>query len=200
MDQINTDVTELYREHARDSAHHLGLFTVVPINVDTYPHSEFDVLWQRVSTADYAFEDTVRGDKQWFIKSMLEQGTFNFEIPNVAFIQLSRAGPGSNAHLHLVTYGNGPAGPLFTAARELFVFAFDTIKVHRLNAWIPSFNYKALRVAGILRMKFEGQMRRAFLYQEQWWDIVMYGLVEDEWRHSNGGRQHHNDEESSIPC
>jgi RimJ/RimL family protein N-acetyltransferase len=174
----------------------LGLHLLSPINVNTCSLEQFEQLWDRVRAADYAFEDSLRGSKEWFAASMLEAGTFNFELPQVAFVQLTNAAPNLNAHIHFITYGHTPAGPLLDAARELLTFAFEQVGVHRVQAWVPSFNHKAIRMAGMLHMRFEGQLRRAFLYETQWYDLVMYGIISDEWHHQergkpNGGGKHY---------
>lgn len=182
MDE-NIDHAEVqYREHQRSAAGNLGFKRLLPINTDTFPESAFNNLWQRVSQADYAFEDSTRGDMVLFAANMLTPGTYNFEIPGEIFVQLVNAGKGSNAVVHFLTLSVGPTAPLIDAASELFAFAFDKIGVHRVTAYIPSFNQKVTRMATLVRMKFEGQMRRAFLYNGEWWDLHIYGLLHSEWQ------------------
>lgn len=171
-----------YYEEQRQNAKALGFDRVIPINTDTYPQESFDKLWEEVSKADYAFEDTTRGNKLLFIENMLKPGTYNFEIPGEAFGQLTNAGPGTNAMIHFVTMGTNPTSHLVDAATEIFRFGFDKISVHRITAFIPSFNQRVIRMAALLRMKFEGQLRKTFLYEESWWDVHIYGLLESEWR------------------
>ena len=166
----------------KERAKGLGLNRLVPINVDTFPEERFNALWERVSKADYAFEDTTRDDKVRFVQGMLVPGTYNFEIPDEIFAQLVGAGKDSNAMIHFTSLSTGPTSPLIDAASELFRFAFDDIGVHRITAYIPSFNQKVIRMATLVRMKFEGQMRKAYLYNEEWWDIHIYGLLEHEWK------------------
>lgn len=182
MDAIVDNVTEQYREHQRSAARDLGFRRLLPINTDTYPEEAFQLLWEAVSKADYAFEDTTRGNKVAFIQGMLTPGTYNFEIPGEIFAQLTLAGKDTNSMIHFITLSVGPTAPLIDAAYELLRFAFDVIEVHRISAYIPAFNQKVIRLSTLLKMKFEGQMRKAFLYNEEWWDLHLYGLLDNEWK------------------
>jgi hypothetical protein len=123
---------------------------------------------------------------------MMQAGTYNFEVPDVAFVQLTGAGPGLNANVHFIPYTKVATGTLMDTARELFAFAFGTLEVHRLQAWVPVFNGRAIRLAALMHMKFEGELRRAFRYENEWWNVALYALTEDEWRESNAsGRNQH---------
>lgn len=176
------ETIEQYRDTQRKAAEKLGFKRLLPINKDTYPGELFDELWEKVSLADYAFEDPFKGDKASFAANMLAEGTYNFEIPNEVFAQLTIAGPGTNAMVHFISLNNGPTSPLVEASSEMFWFAFEQIKVQRISAFIPEFNKKVQRLALLLRMKFEGDMRKAFLYQGEYWDLVIYGLLSNEYK------------------
>lgn len=182
MDSVLDNVTLQYRERQRSAARDLGFQRLLPINTDTYPDGAFQELWDKVSKADYAFEDTTRGDMNRFVQNMLLPGTYNFEIPGEIFAQLVNAYQGSNASIHFVSLSTGPTAPLIDASQELLKFAFDVLDIHRITAYIPSFNQKVIRLATLIKMKFEGQMRKAFLYNEEWWDLHIYGLLEHEWK------------------
>lgn len=171
-----------YYEEQKEQAKKLGFKRIVPINIDTYPEEAVDALWERVWDADYAFEDTTRGDKTAFARTMIQPGTYNFEIPGEAFGQLMNCTPGSNAFIHFIVLSKGPTTPLIDAASEMFDFAFTKVGCHRVTATIPGFNQKVIRMASLIRMKFEGQMRKAFLYNGSWWDLHIYGLLDHEWK------------------
>lgn len=182
MDVIEDNTTVQYREHQRSIASGLGFRRLLPINTDNYPEAEFYALWEKVSKADYAFEDTTRGDMAAFLRGVLTPGTYNFEIPGEVFAQVTNAFPGSNAGIHFVSLDVGPTAPMIDAAAEVFGFAFNKIGVHRITAYIPSFNHKTIRMAGLMMMRFEGQLRKAFLYNQEWWDMEIHGLLEHEWK------------------
>lgn len=165
-----------------ETVNDLGLNWVKPINRDKIEMWEFEQLWERVRSADYAFEDTTRNSKERFAASMIEANTYNFELPEKAFIQLANCFPLSNAVIHFVTYQSVHVGQLIDAASEVFGFAFDKVGVHRLTAYIPDFNGKAKRLAPLMRMKFEGQMRKSFLYESKWYDIEIFGLLDVDWQ------------------
>lgn len=182
MDVINDNAAVQYREHQRLVASGLGFRRLLPINTDNYPEEEFYKLWEGIQGADYAFEDSTRGRMDLFLKGMLTLGTYNFEIPGEVFAQLTNAYPGSNASIHFISLIVGPTAPMIDAASEIFSYAFTKVGVHRVTAFIPSFNHKVVRMAGLMKMRFEGQMRKTFQYNEQWWDLEIHGLLENEWK------------------
>lgn len=159
----------------------LGLKKLVPINTDKITEEQFDALWEKVSKADYAFEDMLRGNRAAFAASMLVPNTYNFEIPGVVFAQLTNAFENSNAGIHFITLSEERTNILVNSASELFYFAFEVLKVHRITAFVPAFNQRVTRMATLSRMKFEGQLRKAFLYEKEWWDLQIYGLLDIEW-------------------
>jgi hypothetical protein len=182
VDIITDNVEMQYRERQSRAASGLGFNRLLPINTDLYPEEEFNTLWESVSKADYAFEDSTRGDKVRFAAGMLEPGTYNFEIPGEIFAQLQNAYPRSNATIHFITLNVGPTAPMIDAASEMFAFAFTKVGVHRITAFIPSFNQKVIRMASLVKMRFEGQMRRTFQYYNEWWDLQIFGLLDSEWK------------------
>jgi hypothetical protein len=171
-----------YREQQKAVARKMGFVRVLPINKDTYPEELFLQLWERMKAADYAFEDAYRDDMVGFAERMIQPGTYNFEIPGEAFGQLVGAAQGTNAAVHFISLATGPTAPLTEAAHEIFWFAFEKVGVQRITATIPEFNKKVIRLATLLRMKFEGVMRQAFLYHGEYWGIHIYGILASEYR------------------
>jgi RimJ/RimL family protein N-acetyltransferase len=171
-----------YRAVQKELANNLGLKRLLPINRETMPEELFLEMWERIKLADYAFEDSAKEDLVAFIRGVLAEGTYSFEIPDELFCQIVNADRDRNAVVHFITLHTGPTSPMLDAAAELFGFAFDQIGVQRITAFIPSFNQKTIRLASLMRMKFEGQMRKAFLYNTDWWDIHIYGLLKHEWQ------------------
>lgn len=189
MDEVN-DLPEVqYRERQRKLARDLGFVRLLPINKETYPIALFDELWEKIHKADYAFDDSSKEDKELFAINMCAPGTYNFEIPGEVFAQLTFAAPGSNAYIHFISLSVGPTAPLKEAAAELFWFAFEKIEVQRVTGYIPEFNKKVIRMATLMMMKFEGVMRKAFLYNKEYWDVHLYGLLVTEYkRRDNASR------------
>jgi hypothetical protein len=186
------DKIEEYRVHQKEIATKMGFVRLLPLNKDTLPIELFDQMWERIEKADYAFEDFFKGSKEAFVAGMLAGGTYNFEIPGEIFCQLTFAGQGTNAMLHFITLSTGPTAPLVEASSELFWFAFEQIGVQRITAYIPSFNQKVIRLATLMRMKFEGVMRKAFLYNKEYWDIHIYGLLATEYKRRDYGSNRSN--------
>jgi RimJ/RimL family protein N-acetyltransferase len=75
------------------------------------------------------------------------------------------------------------------AAEMVLSFAFDTLEVHRLEARAAVLNRRgsgALRKVGAVP---EAVLRGAFLRNGQYFDQLLYTIVDSDWRQSIGGRR-----------
>ena len=68
------------------------------------------------------------------------------------------------------------------AARAMRDFGFATLGVHRIWATCVPENTGSARVLEKLGMRLEGRLREQEYYRGRWWDGLIYGLLEDEWR------------------
>lgn len=68
------------------------------------------------------------------------------------------------------------------AARTLIDYGFSQLKLHRVQAIASSANPKSWQVMERLGMKAEGRLREASFKDEQWYDLLYYGILENEWR------------------
>jgi RimJ/RimL family protein N-acetyltransferase len=68
------------------------------------------------------------------------------------------------------------------AARAMVEFAFVGLRLHRVWAECVSENAASRRVLEKLGMRREGRLRQTRWYKGRWWDTLVYGLLEDEWR------------------
>lgn len=70
------------------------------------------------------------------------------------------------------------------AARAVVAFGFDTLKLHRVSAHCVADNAGSARVMEKLGMQFEGRLRENEWYKDRYWDTLLYGILENEWRAS----------------
>jgi ribosomal-protein-alanine N-acetyltransferase len=68
------------------------------------------------------------------------------------------------------------------AATAMVHFGFQTHKLHRLWSWCIADNHRSARVLEKLGMQLEGRLRQNEYFKGRWWDTLMYGMLESEWR------------------
>lgn len=73
-------------------------------------------------------------------------------------------------------------GIVTRAADRFLVFAFDELGLHRVELRAAVDNVRSRAVATRLGMHEEGVLREAERVHDGYLDMVVYGLLEDEWR------------------
>jgi [ribosomal protein S5]-alanine N-acetyltransferase len=68
------------------------------------------------------------------------------------------------------------------AARELLRFGFRELRVHRIWATCNAENAASSRVLTKLGMLPEGRLRETDWFKGRWWDTLVYGILEQEWK------------------
>ena len=76
-------------------------------------------------------------------------------------------------------WGYGYATEAATAVAE---FGFTQLRLHRIWANAIAENSASQRVLEKLGMKYEGKLRENQWLKNRWWDTLLYGLLESEWR------------------
>lgn len=72
------------------------------------------------------------------------------------------------------------------AAGCLVRYGFEELGVHRIWSWCIADNAASARVLEKLGLRLEGRLRHNENFKGRWWDTLMYGLLEDEWRGMDG--------------
>jgi ribosomal-protein-alanine N-acetyltransferase len=75
------------------------------------------------------------------------------------------------------------------AARAMVEFGFTQLRVHRVWSWCVADNTGSAHVMEKLGMRLEGRLRHNEFYKGRWWDTLMYGMLEDEWRAQSASGQ-----------
>ncbi len=81
--------------------------------------------------------------------------------------------------MHIDYRGRGLATE---AAAGLVGYAFTNLGLHRIQASTTSDNGESLRLMARLGMRQEARLKEAELWDGQWLDVLIYGLLVDEWR------------------
>jgi [ribosomal protein S5]-alanine N-acetyltransferase len=75
------------------------------------------------------------------------------------------------------------------AAREMVRFGFGDLGLHRIWSWCVADNGASARVLEKVGMRPEGRRREHEWYKGRWWDHLLCGLLEREWRDGAGADQ-----------
>ncbi len=68
------------------------------------------------------------------------------------------------------------------AARRVVEHGFDTMDLHRIAADCMADNHASAHVLEKLGMTLEGRLHEAEHFKGRWWDVLLYALLEPEWR------------------
>ena len=68
------------------------------------------------------------------------------------------------------------------AAVAIVSFGFSELNLHRISSWCIAENTASARVLERLGMHPEGRLRENDYFKDRWWDILLYGLLENEWK------------------
>lgn len=68
------------------------------------------------------------------------------------------------------------------AAGAIMRFGFEELGLHRIWGQTVAENVASQQVMKKLGMRAEGCLREAQWYKGRWWDTVIYGILDTEWR------------------
>jgi RimJ/RimL family protein N-acetyltransferase len=70
------------------------------------------------------------------------------------------------------------------AALAIVDFGFRELGLHRVSSWCIADNAASARVLERVGLRPEGRLRENEYFKGRWWDTLLYGLLESEWRTS----------------
>ena len=70
------------------------------------------------------------------------------------------------------------------AALAVVNFGFKELKLHRISSWCIADNTASAKVLERVGLRPEGRLRENEYFKGRWWDTLLYGLLESEWRAS----------------
>ncbi len=65
-------------------------------------------------------------------------------------------------------------------------FGFRKLGLHRVSSWCIAENVASARVLEKAGLQLEGRLRDNEYFKDRWWETLLYGLLESEWRVSQG--------------
>ena len=175
VDNITDDSTN---EHRGVGSPALSLLKKIPLTKEYAPRIEW--LWDHLKTQDYWFDDMMRGSSQAWLNRLTSPNSEHFEFGDDGYVMVDSIVPSINANIHFAVWGKPQPLAILAAGRELFEYLFTTYKLNRLTAMCPVNNQAAIRMAVMLRFRFEGELRRIFLFHGKYYNVSIYGLLRDE--------------------
>lgn len=176
--EIITDRLRL-REYTREDWHAVLTYQRQPLYLRYYP-------WEERTEQD------VRRFVQMFLDWQQERPRYRYQFAIVTFNDARLIGscgirlksPDSREadmgyELDPEYWGKGLATE---AARALLNFGFHGLGMHRISATCIAENISSIRVLERIGMRCEGRLRENEWMKDRWWDTLLYGILEDEWR------------------
>ena len=68
------------------------------------------------------------------------------------------------------------------AAGEMVRLGFEELDLHRIWSWCVADNVASARVLEKVGLRLEGRQREHEWFKGRWWDHLLYGMLEQEWR------------------
>jgi hypothetical protein len=156
----------------------LSLLKRIPLTKEYAPRVEW--LWNQLKGQDYAFDDTTRGVSQMWVNSLADPRSEHYEFGDDGYVVANGITPRCNANVHFAIWGKRTVPEVLEAGRELLEHLFSTYDLNRITAMAPVNNKPASRIAILLRFKYEGELRKAFLFHSIYYNVSLYGLLREE--------------------
>lgn len=135
-------------------------------------------LWAKIQ--DGVIDDFNAADPRILAGVLTAPSTVCFEHENGMSV-LSGISPRLNADIHFWSWNHESASKIIKLGREVAAYAFETYKLERMTATVPSFNKFAINIAMRLGFRYEGCVRHAFLYHGKYHDVNVYGILRSEY-------------------
>ncbi len=68
------------------------------------------------------------------------------------------------------------------AVLAIIDFGFRELELHRISSWCIADNAASTRMLERVGLRLEGRLRENEYFKGRWWDTLLFGLLESEWR------------------
>lgn len=142
---------------------------------------EFDVLFNKqIRTVDDFIVQFIRGDD---IENLHATGLL-WEVDDVGIIYMTDIQPGYQAVGHFSFWDRRIAGRE-DLLREMVKMAMREFGFKRVMVKIPLYAKPALFAVERVGFVKEGRLRKAAEYKDQWWDVNVYSMIEEDFENGN---------------
>lgn len=178
-----TEVLQVKCGPPDDATHTVRQLILTPDNLRKF--------WEHARQFKMLFTQEIRGDFKKFLEVFLRDGPNGLECNGLFWVVDDFTGvlyitdiqPGVDAKCHFSFFDKRIRGrePL---VREMLIHVFTKYQFQRLSVevalYINAKNSALLRFVEGLGFKLEGRKRSAALYEGQWFDVNLYGILRSE--------------------
>ena len=151
---------------------------------------EVEDLWCKLKGQDYYFDDVMKSRPDLFVASLFKVGNLYFKLGDYGILIVKEISPGHNAEVHFALWGKPPIVELYHTAHTLLgEMLYGSLQLQRITALISSRNEKAYRLATMPGFSLEGRLRKYILHNGQPEDLLLLGLLREEYNSNQEVKQ-----------
>ncbi len=153
------------------------------IDPHTMTGDEVEELWRKVSSQKYAFDDFFKGRPDSFVMQLFHADTLTLQLGDCGIVSLREIIPYGNANIHFIFWKKVAIREALKLVRPLLYGLLNNDPYHlkRITACIPAEVAETTEhAAQVLGFKLEGRMRKATMYENKYYDFLIYGLLREE--------------------
>ncbi|HSL30739.1 MAG TPA: GNAT family protein [Anaerolineales bacterium] len=150
-----------------------------------------DPLYLRYNKWTHRTPEAVQEFVDWFLKQQKQQPRIKFQLAIIlksnnllignCGVRMDKAGAVQADIGYELDSQYWHKGYATEAAHAIVDFGFERFGVHRVWADCVADNTGSAHVLEKLGMKLEGRLRENQYYKARWWDMLLYGILADEW-------------------
>ena len=152
---------------------------VQPIDPEALGRDDAIALWEKVRKQRQCFDDLTRDRGDVFAARLMNPATACFQTDD-CLVLVESIIPHLSAEIHFYVWSPMRQADMLRYAKAILREMFETHQLHRISAFPPVFNQVAQRMAVRLGFKWEGNIRQQFLYDGRYHDVLIYGLLRQE--------------------
>lgn len=139
---------------------------------------DVEKLWEKISTVKGSYDDRLKDRSDLFVYSLFTD--LYYKVEERGLIRVNGIVPGIEAIIHTVIWDKSE--PLDTARKmkEVLALTFEQYDLVRCSTSTASVNEDNIRLAKLLGFKEEGRLRKGTLYNGEWFDTVVMGILKEE--------------------
>jgi hypothetical protein len=144
-----------------------------------FDQQKIDDLWSICQPMSKIFSDETRGDKEAFVKGLLDRHTQTLEFPTGLLI-LKNLKEGLRGEVH-ITFWDRKLSDKTEMIKDALVWAMMEFDLHRLEAFVPEVS-RAVKhfIQKRLGFVYEGRMRKRNWYEGRLIDVLIFSLLREE--------------------
>lgn len=142
-------------------------------------------LWVAFREHPVIFTDEIEGSFEAFFDLLMDPASVWFELfdemdrkPKGVYY-LTNVIPGYDATAHMAIW-DGVVRERATITRRLMMSVFESLRLHRLTAEVPTYQPGTIRAIESIGFTREGTKREAVTRNGEWMDLAVFGILKGE--------------------